>query len=255
MIEICAIASGSNGNCYYIGDDEKAVLVDAGISSRQIMLRMNERGLKVEKIQALFLTHEHGDHSKGARVLSNKLKIPVYLTRGTSEGIIRSRPSRTVIFNAGECLKIDNFKIYSVLKKHDALEPCSFRIEIEGISIGVFTDIGEPCENIRRHLNKCHAVFLESNYDEEMLEKGPYPYFLKKRISSAFGHLSNRQSLELVDKHAGPSLKHIFLSHLSEENNTPQRAAEKFIHLSKTYHIHNTSRTEASEIIIINKLS
>jgi len=252
MIEICALASGSNGNCYYIGNSNDAVLVDAGISTKQIMLRMQQRQLSSEKIRALFITHEHTDHIRGARVLCKKLGIPAYLTTGTYLSIReQERPGRVQLFTAGETIEAGHFLMHSFPKNHDAAEPCSFRVEYRQTSVGVFTDIGEPCEKVQSNLKLCRAVFIESNYDEQMLWNGPYPYPLKQRIASRVGHLSNDQSFGLVRSYGGEQLEYVILSHLSKENNTPQKAYQNFAALQERYNVLVSSREEASEVFVL----
>ncbi len=252
MIEICAIASGSNGNCYYIGTEDEAILVDAGISRKQILLRMEERGLDAAKVKGVFISHEHADHSRGVKVLSKVLKVPAYMTKGTFDDMWNPyRPGQYGIFTPGVALNIGEITIHPFLKNHDAANPCSFRVEVRGVSIGVMTDIGSVCNNVREHFKQCDAVFLESNYDVDMLENGTYPYPLKMRVKSDVGHLSNDQALELVQQEGGEGLKYILLSHLSGENNTPEKAAEVFKCLDKQYEVKLTSRHEASEVIIL----
>jgi len=250
MVELCAIASGSNGNCYYIGTENEAILVDVGVSRKQVLLRMEEKGLDPQKVKGIFISHEHADHTRGVRVLSKMLKVPAYMTKGTFDDMWNpNRPGLYGFFEPGVPLELGDFIIHPFLKKHDAANPCSFRIEVKGKQIGVLTDLGEPCDNVRHHFNKCDAVFLESNYDEEMLENGSYPYPLKQRVLSDVGHLSNRQAYELAKDYAGDSLKHLLLSHLSGENNTPELAYEAFKPLEELYSLHLTSRFAASEII------
>lgn len=249
MIEICAVASGSNGNCYYIGNETSAILVDAGISCRQILNRMAEKDLNPAKLKAVFISHEHSDHMRGARVLEKKLKVPVYLTAKTYNGAYRNmQPVYPRYFVPGAEIKVGEFTVFPFAKNHDASEPCSFRIAHGGKNIGVFTDIGEPCANVISHLGLCDAVFLESNYDEEMLVKGSYPWYLKKRISSSLGHLSNLQALELLRGSAGVNLKCVFLSHLSGENNTPELAFATCRELSSRFEIRLTSRSSPAEV-------
>lgn len=252
MIEICALASGSNGNCYYIGNSKDAVLIDAGISTKQILLRMQQRKLDSSKIRALFISHEHIDHVRGARVLCKKLDIPVYLTTGTYLSIKESdRPQHVELFSAGETITIEDFHIYSFAKKHDASEPCSFRVEYGKIQVGVFTDIGEPCENVLLNLPWCQALFIESNYDEQMLWNGFYPYPLKQRVASSVGHLSNEQAAQLVGQYAGAQLEYVILSHLSKENNTPEKAYQSFSELHDKYKVQLSNREQASDVFIL----
>ena len=250
MIEICALASGSNGNCYYIGNELEAVLIDAGISTKQILERMYHRRLDFRKIRGVFITHEHSDHVRGAKVLVKKLGIPAFFTPDTFEAVWHStRPRSFTPFVPGVSFRFKSFRIHPFLKNHDAKEPCSFRVEYKRISVGVFTDIGLPCKNVEMHLRKCHAIFLETNYDEEMLWNGTYPYYLKKRVASDIGHMSNKQTYQLLTGHAGKELQYVFLSHLSKENNTPEIAYKTIKPLGKTFEVLLTSREEASEVI------
>jgi phosphoribosyl 1,2-cyclic phosphodiesterase len=249
MLEICAIASGSNGNCYYIGNDKDAVLVDAGISGKQILNRMSDLGLNPQKIKAVFITHEHGDHMRGARGVNKKLQVPIYLTAKTYNGAYKNtRPDAPRYFLPEQEIELGDFTISPVLKNHDAAEPCSFRIQYKNKSVGVFTDIGEACNNVKSHVEKCDALFLESNYDEKMLWEGRYPQFLKERVASKVGHLSNDQAYELLDKHTNDNLQCVFLSHISKDNNTLEKAAETMKPLSERFEVKIASRFEASEI-------
>ena len=249
MLEICAIASGSNGNCYYTGNEKDAILIDAGISCKQILQRMKEKDLNPAKIKAVFISHEHGDHIRGARVLAKRLQVPVYITAKTFNATYNNlQPDYPRFFTPGLEIKIGEFSIHPFLKNHDAAEPCSFRIEYAEKNIGVFTDIGEPCENVLFHLEKCNALFLETNYDEKMLWDGLYPFYLKRRIASEYGHLSNKQAFQLLNNHAGDNLECVFLSHLSKENNTAEIAFNEIQPLETRFKIKLTSRYEASEI-------
>lgn len=249
MLEICAIASGSNGNCYYVGNEKDAVLIDAGISGKQILNRMKERNLDPSKIKAVFVTHEHSDHMRGVRGVNKKLQIPIYLTPKTYNGAYRNlRPDHPKLFNPGDVIEIGEFSIHSFLKNHDASDPCSFRVQYKNKNVGVFTDIGEACENVTQHLQLCDGLFLESNYDEKMLREGSYPYFLKQRVASSVGHLSNIQAFELLQTYAGENLKCVFLSHISKENNTPEIAHESMLPLTSRFDVKVTSRYEAGEV-------
>lgn len=252
MIEICALASGSNGNCYYIGNNQEAVLIDAGLSFKQILKRLEAKALDPKKIKALFITHEHGDHVRGVRVTGKKLDIPVYMTEGTFNAAFRAwKPISYLAVHDNDPVKIGSLTIFPISKNHDAAEPTSFRIESNGLNIGVFTDIGAPCDNVKNHLKQCHALFLETNYDYQMLKEGPYPYYLKVRIDSTVGHLSNLQAFELLNEHAHPELQCVFLSHLSAENNRPELALNEFKSMADKYLIKLTDRFAPSEIFTI----
>ena len=224
-----SLNSGSNGNCYYIGNDSEAILVDAGLSCRETEKRMRRLGLSMERVRAIFVSHEHTDHIKGIPVIATKHRLPVYITSGTLQSWGFGLDQQLVAtFRAYEPIQIGDLHITAFPKFHDAADPHSFTIFSEGLTIGVFTDIGVTCENLVHHFRHCHAAFLESNYDEEMLDKGSYPIFLKDRIRNGVGHLSNRQALELFKAHRPASLSHLFLSHLSQNNNDPDLALNLF---------------------------
>lgn len=249
MVEICSIASGSNGNCYYVGNGEEAVLIDVGISRKQVLERMASQKLDASKIKAIIVSHEHADHYRGVRVLSNKLCVPVYLTQKTFEKSWHpDRPKSYRFFSPGEIITVGGFKIHSFLKNHDAAEPCSFRVEYDGVNIGVLTDIGSVCDNVKEHLSQCDALFLESNYDKEMLLNGTYPQHLKIRVSGEKGHLSNCDAAELLKEYHNDKLKLVLLSHLSGENNTPEIALKAFDKLKNKFKIEVASRHSISEI-------
>ena len=254
MLEVCAIASGSNGNCYYIGNERYAVLIDAGISAKQIRARLAMRGLDEKKIRAIVVSHEHRDHMRGVRVLSKKLNIPVYFSKGTYNNSYKpDRPAEYKIFSVAENFEIFDFRIKPFLKNHDAAEPCSFTIYSNGVTIGVMTDIGMVCEKVKEAASNCHAIFLETNYDEEMLWKGSYPWPLKQRVASDYGHLSNNQSTSLIEELSSERLHTLFLSHLSAENNTPQKAIEAFDFFKDKIKIHLTDRYNATEVFKITE--
>ncbi|HEY0679302.1 MAG TPA: MBL fold metallo-hydrolase [Chitinophagaceae bacterium] len=226
---IASLNSGSNGNCYYVGNDKEAILVDAGISCREIERRMKRLDLSMKNVRAVFVSHEHTDHIRGIPVLANKYRLPVYITHPTHiQGGLRLDSQTAKVFTAYEPVMIGDLAITAFPKFHDASDPYSFIISCNGINIGVFTDIGIPCEHVIRNFRICHAAFLEANYDEDMLENGRYPYYLKKRISGGKGHLSNRQALELFISHRPAHMSHLFLSHLSKENNCPRLVEELF---------------------------
>ena len=226
---ITSLNSGSNGNCYYIGNESEAVLIDAGIACREIEKRMKRLNLPVRKIKAVFVSHEHSDHIKGIEVFSKKYQLPVYITANTllNSGI-RIDKHLVTSFNAYEAVIIGSLNILPFPKSHDACDPNSFIVECNTIKVGIFTDIGLPCEHVIKHFQHCHAAFLEANYDEKMLSESNYPYHLKKRISGGQGHLSNSQALALFKKYRPSFMSHLFLSHLSQNNNTPQLVKDLF---------------------------
>lgn len=219
---VASLNSGSNGNCYYVANHHEAVLIDAGISCRETELRMRRLNLDMKKVKAIFISHEHSDHIKGVAGISKKYKLPVYVTLSTLEHRrLCVKGSLIFPFKAYEPVTVGQLTVTGFPKFHDATDPHSFVVANETVKVGVFTDIGVACHHVVHHFKQCHAAFLEANYDEHLLETGRYPLHLKKRIRSEIGHLSNTQALELFSKHRPSFMSHLFLSHLSKENNSP----------------------------------
>ncbi|MFY7963808.1 MAG: MBL fold metallo-hydrolase [Chitinophagaceae bacterium] len=249
-LQIASINSGSNGNCYYVGNDTDAVLIDVGISCREVEKRMKKIGLDIKKVKAIFVSHEHGDHIKGLGTLAHRYYLPIYITDGTAKNIqlIRhlSKP-----FIEHQPITIGGLTITGFLKKHDAADPHSFIVNYNNITVGVFTDMGTVCENLIHYFKQCDAVFLESNYDDEMLENGKYPIHLKNRIRGDEGHLSNKQALDLFINHRSATLSHIILSHLSKENNIPEIAKQLFEQYANQTKIIVADRYCASDVYTI----
>lgn len=228
-LQITSLNSGSNGNCFYIGNSNEAVLVDAGISCREIEKRLLRLSLDVKKIKAIFITHEHSDHIKGVEVMSRKHRLPVYITPATMEhsGLFLEK-QLSFPFSAYQPVIIGQLAVTAFPKMHDAKDPHSFIVSGNGINVGVLTDIGFVCDHVEKSFKHCDAVFLETNYDEVLLEEGHYPIYLKNRIRSDLGHLSNTQALKLFLNHRTDRLSHLFLSHLSKENNQPELVLQLF---------------------------
>lgn len=226
---IASLNSGSNGNCYYVGNGKEAVLVDAGISCRETERRMARLGLSMSKVKAIFISHEHSDHINGIQVLAKKYNLPVYITQRTLQNCGLSLDWQLVhSFTAYHAVQIGDLYITAFPKFHDAAEPHSFVIDCHDTRVGVFTDIGIACQHVISHFSKCHAAFLEANYDDELLEKGRYPYHLKRRIRGGKGHLSNRQALEVFINYRPRFMTHLLLAHLSRDNNRPELVHELF---------------------------
>ena len=246
---ITSLNSGSNGNCYYVGDADDAILVDAGISCRETERRMSRVGLSMSRVRAVFVSHEHSDHIRGLEVLAKKHGLQVYITPRTMQyGRLRLHGVVADTFVPYMPVSIGRITVTAFPKFHDAADPHSFLVSREGVRVGVFTDIGAPCEHLTRHFSQCHAAFLESNYDERMLELGRYPWHLKQRIRGGQGHLSNRQALELFLKHRPPYMSHLLLSHLSKENNCPQLVNELFSRYAADVQVAVASRYEPSAV-------
>jgi phosphoribosyl 1,2-cyclic phosphodiesterase len=253
---ISSLNSGSNGNCYYIGNNREAILVDAGISCREIEKRMKRLELPMQNVKAIFISHEHSDHIRGLSIFSKKYQLPVYITENTlNQGRIALEKHLVNSFKAHEPVALGGLSITAFPKFHDASDPYSFIVNCNEVKVGIFTDIGAPCKHLVHYFKQCHAAFLEANYDEAMLENGDYPYHLKKRIRGGNGHLSNKQALELFTQHKPGFMSHLLLSHLSKNNNCPNLVQELFnshangvkmivasrFEETPVYHIHNAN--------------
>ncbi len=240
---VCSLNSGSNANCYYVGNQDEAILIDGGLSCRETVRRMKRAGLSIKNVKAIFVSHEHGDHVHGVPGLAKKFRLPVYITSGTLRKTrVYIPPELVVDLRQYAPVVVGNLSITAFPKLHDAADPQSFIIESKTVRVGVFTDIGIPCEHVVRHFQQCHAAFLEANYDEDMLENGRYPLHLKDRIRSNNGHLSNTQAMDLFVKHKPPHMSHLFLSHLSRENNSPKIVKNVFERIAGTTEIIIASR-------------
>ena len=253
---ITSLNSGSNGNCYYIANDVEAVLVDAGLSCKETERRMQVLGLCMSKVKAIFISHEHTDHIKGVESIAEKFLLPVYLTEATAQrGRLHFKKELINYFAGYQPITIGSLVVTAFPKFHDAIDPHSFIISGNGITIGVFTDIGASCNHVTKHFSLCNAAFLESNYDETMLDNGSYPAFLKNRIRGGNGHLSNKQALEIFTTHRPPFMSHLLLSHLSKDNNCPVAVHKLFNEQSKGTKIIVASRDQQTSLYVITNSS
>ena len=251
-LQIASLNSGSNANCYYIGNKNEAVLIDAGLSCRETDKRMKRLGLDITLVKAIFISHEHADHIAGLPVLSKKYKLPVYITQNTLRNcnfLIGKDLTFSFIHNMP--VSIGELSIIPFIKSHDANDPHSFIVSNNKVHIGVITDIGYACKHVIKHFKLCDAVFLESNYCEQMLENGSYPLHLKRRISSKKGHLSNDQALELFLKHKPERLQVLILSHLSQNNNHPDIVNKLFTQHAGGVKVVIASRHKETELFNI----
>lgn len=231
-MRLCSIASGSSGNCIYVGNENTHLIVDVGISKKRVEEGLAELHLTGEMLSGILITHEHTDHIQGLGAFSRKYKIPIYATKGTLDGVrmykslgempegLLREISPDTRFSVGE-LEIVPFSI-----SHDANEPTGFRISGDDKSVAIATDLGVYDDYIVEHLRHLDAVVLEANHDVHMVEVGPYPYPLKQRVLGCRGHLSNESTGRLLCEILHEELKYIVLGHLSKENNFPELAYE-----------------------------
>jgi phosphoribosyl 1,2-cyclic phosphodiesterase len=235
-MDACALASGSSGNCFYVGGKKSGVLIDAGISSKRIVESLNKIGRKPESIKAILITHEHTDHIRGVDVFSRNFNTPIFVNEKTlNDRFLCSNSDALNLFNTNETLRIAGLEITSFLKAHKAVEPVFFSLfeKTTKKTVSVVTDAGHCCKNIQQEISESNFVFLESNHDPKMLDEGPYPWHVKRWIKSDIGHLSNTQAGLGVLEHAKPKLKNLVLSHISRTNNSPELALKTFKKLLK----------------------
>ena len=225
-ITVCPLASGSRGNSIYLSNGTTSILIDAGLSGIELQRRMQARGLFPDRLDAIVVSHEHTDHIHGAGVLSRRYKLPVYMTEKTRHALPAAVGKIADIrqFAAGRPFAIDGLRIEAFSVSHDASEPSGFIFSGNGLKIGLATDLGIATSLVRERLRGCRLLILESNHDRRMLEEGPYPWPLKQRIQSRLGHLQNEASRDLLGALVHDGLTHVILAHLSQTNNTPEKA-------------------------------
>ncbi len=228
-MRVCLLASGSKGNSLFIEAGGTKLLVDAGLSAREIVARLSAIEVAAAEIDGIVISHEHTDHIRGAGALARKFDLPVLISYPTSrETAGHFRAARLVEFESGCSFEFRDILIDPFPITHDSADPVGLVIESRDGRIGVATDLGLATRLVKEKLKGCRALVLESNHDEEMLVNGPYPWYLKQRIKSRHGHLSNSESAGLLAEVMGPDLEMVFLAHLSEVNNHPEAVLEAF---------------------------
>ena len=231
-MRLCSIASGSSGNCIYVGTDATHILVDVGISGKNAEPGLHTRGLTCRDIDGIFITHEHIDHISGLGVLARKYGIPIFATKGTIAAIKQTKSVGTIdedlfqTISAEEKLTVKDMTLNPMQISHDAAEPVAYRISHGKKKLAIITDLGTYNDYTVECLKGMDALFLEANHDVNMLQVGPYPYYLKQRILGNRGHLSNELSGRLLSELLHDKMQAVVLGHLSKENNLPELAYE-----------------------------
>ncbi|WP_288325862.1 MBL fold metallo-hydrolase [uncultured Phocaeicola sp.] len=229
-IKFISLASGSSGNCYFIGTDAYGILVDAGIGIRTIKKHLKDLGIGLDTIRAVLITHDHADHIKAVGHLGEKFGIPVYSTPEVHIGINKSycvteKLSTSVRYlNKGTQIQIEDLSITAFEVPHDGTDNVGYCIEADGKIFSFLTDLGHITSTAAEYICRANYLILEANYDEEMLKMGPYPQYLKERIAGPNGHMSNRETAEFLAENITERLKYIWLCHLSKDNNHPELA-------------------------------
>ena len=227
-VTICVLASGSKGNATYVSNGRTSILIDAGLSGKELQRRMADKGLDPASLDAILVSHEHTDHIRGVGIMSRRFGLPVHISESTFQ------VSRTVLgklkdvrpFDCGRSFSVGDFAIHPFSISHDAADPAGFTLRCNGTKVGVATDLGIATGVVENHLAACDALILEANHDPQMLIDGPYPWHLKQRIRSRSGHLSNEDAALLLETLIHERLAHVILAHLSEENNSPGKARQ-----------------------------
>lgn len=233
-VQVAVLSSGSKGNCTYIGDGTTGVLIDCGPSTKQILSRLDQVGLGDAPIDAVLVTHEHSDHAGACRILCNRLEkergrpVDFHMTPGTARALKPQMvPKYLTHIEAGQSYRVGHLVVDPFRIPHDTEDPVAFRIGVGERWVGVITDLGRPTTLVSQKLASLSVAVLEFNHDVEMLLDGPYAWPVKQRIRSSHGHLSNSQAGVLLEGSIGPDLEHVVLAHLSEENNSPEKALQR----------------------------
>lgn len=255
-LSICVLASGSKGNAIYISDGQTAILMDAGLSGIEIRRRMEAARLNIEDLKAIVVSHEHSDHVRGVGVLARRYDLPVYMTKGTAAAAADQlgRIDQLHHFDIGRTFAINDLVVHPFATCHDASDPAGFTVAQNGRKIGIATDLGVATGMVKQHLKACSLLVLEANHDPVMLTEGPYPWPLKQRIQSRNGHLSNQDSRDLLGEIKHQGLCHVILAHLSETNNTPEKALESVhqaVEKEDRFELHVACQQRCSDLLVL----
>lgn len=225
-LKVCVLASGSKGNAIYINDGDTSLLLDAGLSAREIETRLALRGLYPHDLNAILISHHHSDHVRGIGPMSRRYGLPVYTLPATLDNCRLGNLKEVCYFEKGRTFAINSLRVHAFDTPHDAVDSVGFVIEAHGLRIGIATDLGIITNVVREHLRHCNLLVMEANHDMEMLMNGPYPWPLKQRVKSRDGHLSNADCCVFLREIMHDALEHVIFAHLSEANNTPELVRE-----------------------------
>jgi phosphoribosyl 1,2-cyclic phosphodiesterase len=226
MKGFCPLASGSKGNCIYLGSSHTKILIDAGLSAKAIVSKLSEINVDLSDIDAILITHEHADHIQGLKVLAYKMGIPVFANHETAKGIVEVFHDcpKFKIFSTGETFEFGDLEIHPFSIQHDTLDPVAFTIRTHSLKLGFCTDLGFVTSLVENQLKECDYLYVEANHQPSMVHACARPMVYKQRVLSRSGHLSNDACGRLLNNIAHPKLRHVHLAHLSSECNTPETA-------------------------------
>jgi phosphoribosyl 1,2-cyclic phosphodiesterase len=253
-LSFCSLSSGSSGNCYYLGNEFHGILIDAGISAGSIRKFLKDMSIPMQSVMGVLVTHNHIDHVRGLEVLTRKNNLPAFTTNKIWDSILSPR-----MRISSDCIRkiplqkkfhLAGFDIEAFPVCHDAPETIGFQICSGGKKITIATDLGHICHTSAPYIRDANLLVIESNYDEEMLENGRYPHFLKARIKSDSGHLGNHQTSAFLADIINDDMSHICLAHLSKNNNTPEKALQT---LQRTLSDRSIYLNEKQQILILNR--
>ncbi len=240
---IC-FGSGSSGNCYYLFTDTEGLFIDAGIGVRTLKKFFRNYGLNMSSARYILLTHDHADHVKSVGSLSHDYALPVYSTAEVHQGIVQNycvnkkiEPSLVRYLEKGSTIEIGPFRVTTFAIPHDSRDCVGYSINCDGVNFCIITDVGSITDEIKPFIRNANYLVIEANHDEEMLQSGPYPEHLKRRILSDNGHLSNKNCAMALVENATANLRHVWLCHLSEENNHPELARKTIDNVLRSYGI------------------
>ena len=244
MLKFISIGSGSSGNCYFLYTESDGLIIDVGIGIRTLKKCFRDYGLTLPQIHRVLITHDHADHIKSVGSISHDLLLPVYATATVHQGIDRNycvtrkvNPADRHFVEPGKTEQLGDFTVTPFTVPHDSSDNVGYFLEACGTNICIITDAGTVTEEMAQYINRAHYLVIEANHDVEMLQQGPYPQHLKTRILSETGHLSNTACGEAIAQNMSEQLRHVWLCHLSEENNHPELARKTVESVLRSYGI------------------